>query len=302
MKRPYVRLQLPDKRSVGLYPGDLISRGPTAALHIPDARVSEAHAMISFRNNKLWMLGLRGRIAEDGRHPSPEIELRPGLTIKLGPALRVYVESVVIPRKVLAMRIGARTVALQSRIYSITTEPQLEVVPNNQPDASAQVWCAEGLWFFHPRGAPAVELAAGQTVEVDGVHIIEQSPEGIEETRFDGRDPLMERERGLQLTLNGDLVTIQGGERPLDIAGKPAEVIVELAAYNDIPVHWQLIARAIWKDTEDKALLQGRWSQATRVIRLRLEEHGVRPDLVSKKGKGNWQLVLTPNDQLIDNG
>ena len=59
--RPTTRLQLPSGAMVLLGPGDLIGRSPTAALHIDDPRISEAHSMVSLRGSQLKLLALRGR-------------------------------------------------------------------------------------------------------------------------------------------------------------------------------------------------------------------------------------------------
>jgi len=45
--RAFTRLLLPDDKAVELGHGDIIGRLWSAALSIPDPRVSEAHAMVS---------------------------------------------------------------------------------------------------------------------------------------------------------------------------------------------------------------------------------------------------------------
>ena len=57
--RPTVSLQLPDGSIHELGHGDLIGRLWTAALHLDDGRISEAHAMISLRGSELHLLALR---------------------------------------------------------------------------------------------------------------------------------------------------------------------------------------------------------------------------------------------------
>ncbi len=63
--RAFVRFQLPDGTQRDLYPGDIIGRLWSAALHVDDARVSEAHALVSLRGRELQLLALRGRFAVD---------------------------------------------------------------------------------------------------------------------------------------------------------------------------------------------------------------------------------------------
>ena len=45
----YAQLQIPGTASVIATHGDFVGRLETAAVHLDDARVSEAHAMISLR-------------------------------------------------------------------------------------------------------------------------------------------------------------------------------------------------------------------------------------------------------------
>jgi len=59
--RAFVRLRCTDGSIAELTHGDLIGRLGTAALHFDDARISEAHAMISLRGQELKLLALRGR-------------------------------------------------------------------------------------------------------------------------------------------------------------------------------------------------------------------------------------------------
>lgn len=55
--RAYAKILAPDDTEWLLGPGDRIGRLASAALTIDDARVSEAHAMISLRGGELRLLG-----------------------------------------------------------------------------------------------------------------------------------------------------------------------------------------------------------------------------------------------------
>ncbi len=61
-----VTLQDPDGGAFELAPGDIIGRLDSAAMPLADARVSEAHAMISLREGRLQMIALRGGLALAG--------------------------------------------------------------------------------------------------------------------------------------------------------------------------------------------------------------------------------------------
>jgi pSer/pThr/pTyr-binding forkhead associated (FHA) protein len=45
----FVRIRLPDGTERRVSPSDLVGRLETAALHLDDARISEAHALVSLR-------------------------------------------------------------------------------------------------------------------------------------------------------------------------------------------------------------------------------------------------------------
>ena len=88
--RACVRLRGPDDRWFELVPGDVIGRLASAAMPLDDARVSEAHAMISLREGEIRLIALRGLFAVDG-HPVSEVSLRPGLEILLAQDLAIEV-------------------------------------------------------------------------------------------------------------------------------------------------------------------------------------------------------------------
>ena len=100
--RAFVRIRTPDAQTVVLGPGDIIGRLATAALHLDDGRISEAHAMVSLRGRELKLLALRGLFAVAGK-PIDEIVLREGLAVELARGLEIYVEDVVLPTALLAI-------------------------------------------------------------------------------------------------------------------------------------------------------------------------------------------------------
>lgn len=75
----------------------------TAELHITDARVSEAHAMISLRGRDVRLLALRGRFAMRGTTLS-DVVLQPGMRIALATGLELQIVAVRVPEAVLALR------------------------------------------------------------------------------------------------------------------------------------------------------------------------------------------------------
>ena len=109
--RPHARLRLPDGSLAELGHGDLIGRLSTAALHLDDARISEAHAMVSNRGREMKLLALRGRFMVEGKSAS-DVALRDGMRITLAPGLEIDVVSVTTPSSV--MLVSADGVAPRS--------------------------------------------------------------------------------------------------------------------------------------------------------------------------------------------
>ena len=103
---PFVVLRLPDGSRATLRHGDLVGRLETAALHIADPRISEAHAMVSLRGATLKLLALRGRLAVEG-FAVRDVELVAGLTIALAGEVALVVERVGLPEQILGLAIGS---------------------------------------------------------------------------------------------------------------------------------------------------------------------------------------------------
>ena len=123
MMRAYVRLRLPDGSSSELGHGDLIGRLWSAALSIPDARVSEAHAMVSLRGQELLLLPLRGRFAVDGQRQS-SLVLAAGQRVTLAEGLDLLVEEVSLPAAVFAVEGDGLPRVVVSGVCSLLTRPR----------------------------------------------------------------------------------------------------------------------------------------------------------------------------------
>ena len=79
---PTIVFRLPDGTTAALGHGDVIGRLESAALHLSDPRISEAHAMVSLRGGALKLVALRGRLVVDGA-ALRDVELVPGLVVQL---------------------------------------------------------------------------------------------------------------------------------------------------------------------------------------------------------------------------
>jgi hypothetical protein len=80
--RAFARLSTPDGRLHEVGHGDVIGRLQSSAVPLSDGRISEAHAMISLREQEIRLIALRGGLAVDGL-PQREITLEPGQSIEL---------------------------------------------------------------------------------------------------------------------------------------------------------------------------------------------------------------------------
>lgn len=294
--RPYARFEVPERGAVELGHGDLIGRLWSARLRFDDARISEAHALVSQRGDTLFLLALRGRFAVDGAART-EVELTPGVEIQLARGLSVRVSHVELPDEVLAVdgpELGRRVLRGTT---SVQAGPPVRLRPGMEPDADLWLWCDGPTWRMQPPDGPSVPLLPGMALPVGGLRAVGVS------LRDAASNPTTLRgavEAPMEIVARHDTVHLRrAGEEPVVIDGVPARVLSELALLGR-PVSWELIAGEIWRDTQDRTLLRRRWDMATSRLRRRLESARLRPDLVRVTGTGLVELLLQPGDQVID--
>jgi hypothetical protein len=163
--RASARLRLPSGDVVELLPGDLIGRTSTAALHLDDPRISEAHALLSLRGGELHMLSLRRMIAIDGKAVSSAI-LRTGLVIGLADGVELTVEAVHLPGALPALEAEGAGRRLLTSVASIVVAPTLQILTRYAPSADAHLWLTDGTWRLGVGDAPPRPLEPGDTFEV----------------------------------------------------------------------------------------------------------------------------------------
>ncbi len=164
--RAYVRFRLPSGDSVELGHGDLIGRLWSAALTIRDARVSEAHAMVSLRGQELLLLPLRGRFSTNGQRVS-SLVLAIGQRITLAEALELEVEDVSLPAAVFAVEGEGLARVVVTGVCSLLTRPRPELVPRLVPDAPAYLWGDGEGWCLTVNGTSRT-IQIGDNWELDG--------------------------------------------------------------------------------------------------------------------------------------
>ena len=295
--RAFVRLLLPDGTERTLAPGDLIGRLETAALPLSDARISEAHALVSLRGEDLRLLGLRGRFAMDGT-PMKEVILRPGLLVDLAPGLTLRVLDVALPDEVLALEGDGFPRQVLSGVCSVHLRPEPRIAHRYEAGAAAHIWTVGGSWAMQPAGEPARPLEAGDEFTLGGVSFAAVPVSLLEAaspaTRAGGVRP------PLTIEANFETVNIhQDGLPALSLSGISARILSELVAF-DGPVHWQMIASQIWKDETEKVLLRRKWDVSVARVRRKLRDAGLPPGLLRSARTGHAELALELGDSVVD--
>lgn len=300
MLTPLVRIQeFSSRRSWDLGPGAIIGRMVSAACRLHDARVSEAHALVSLRGRALRLLALRGEVLVDGA-PEDEVELVEGQVLTLG-ATRLTVVEVTVPEDVLALRIDdGEPQELCAGVYTLVTRPAVELVPREDEAAQARVWSTAEGWCLQTPDGKRENIVAGRTWQLDGVRVAAVLI-SVDEA---GRTATVGR-LGLGLTIVARHTTthlLRAGREPVVVDGQPGRVLSELATMG-APVDWTVVATALWPELDprrDRDALRRNWDRVTRRLRLKLREHGVREDLVRADGLGNLELVLQTGDRVRD--
>jgi len=296
--RAIVRIRTPEGQTVALCPGDIIGRLATAALHLDDARISEAHAMVSLRGRDLKLLALRGLFAIDGK-PTDELTLRSGLRFEIARGVVLTIEDVVLPQSLLAVEGDALPRQILSGSCSLLVSPRPALLPRYQGDAAAHIWDNGECWRIQIAGSQPRDLVPGERWELEGRWFrtisvsIERAGQAV--TALDGSiyPPL-------RIIANFDTVHIHMDGKPVvSLDGISARIISELIAIGG-PASWELIAGQIWQDDTDRAQLRRRWDISLARLRRKLREVRVRPDLIRAGGTGQVELFLSRGDLVED--
>jgi hypothetical protein len=142
MTNAHVVLRAPDGTVYRLVPGDLIGRVWTAALTVEDARVSEAHALVSLREGALVLLALRRLLRVEGREVR-QVVLSPGLEVELADGVGLRVDAVELPETVLALEGAGLGRRILAGAAFLRLGPPPELLPRYTPEARAQLWLRE---------------------------------------------------------------------------------------------------------------------------------------------------------------
>jgi len=295
--RPTARFRAPDGRVVELGHGDLVGRLESAALHLDDPRVSEAHAMVSLRGAALKLLALRGRFTVRGKALA-SVDLTPGLVVHLARELPLEVLAVTLPDRVPGIRLAGRSVRVLTGVCSLFGGPKSELRPGFHSGALAHLWMrADGMQLRRP-GVADQTLRPGDSVEVDGVTL------EVVEMALEAEGQYVTTARGavaapLEIVTRYESAHIYREEEPaLVLTGISARILSELASFG-VPVPWSTVACEVWPDEEPEEI-RAKWDVNLGRLRKKLETARIRGDLVFSDGRGNVELRLERDDVVRD--
>jgi hypothetical protein len=300
-----VLLRLPDGSLTTLGPGDIVGRMATAALVLDDARVSEAHALVSFRGAELQLLALRGMFAVNGA-PTSKVTLAPGQRLTFAGGVDLTVESVSLPSSLDALRGDGLSPQVLTGVASLLVGPPPRLVPGSQPDADAWLWSNGEGWRLTLRGGaaagpagPSRDLVPGDTFEVGGRRF-ELTGLRVERAGVDATEAAGRVGEGLQIVAAWDTVQLlRPGHPTVLISGVSARLVSALAEVR-VALSWDALARELWPGDDDRASLRRRLDVALSRLRARLKAAGIRADLVRATGAGHVELILYPGDTVED--
>ena len=294
--RAFVRFRTPSGEVHDLSHGDIIGRLWSAAMHIDDARVSEAHAMVSLRGRELRLLALRGLFALDSQ-PINSLTLQPGQRIALARGVEIVVLDVVLPDVVLAVEGDDLPRQVLSGVCSLLPAPQPQLLPGYR-EGGAILWSTGDRWRLQLPDEPPQDLDIGDTWTLGGRRFravsVNLAVAGQDATRAQGsvREPL-------RIVTFYDTVHIHRDGQPVFLlSGIAARLISALAAV-EVPISWEAVAQEVWGD-QDRNDLRRRWDVAVARLRKKLQLAGIRPDLIRADGCGNFELLRYPDDVLDD--
>jgi hypothetical protein len=300
--QPRVILQVGDGRVVELSHGDLVGRLRVCTLAFNDPRISEAHAMVSLRGDALRLLSLRGRFSVDGVVHA-DVVLSPGQQLSFAPehagACTAEVLEVVLPDAVLGLSGAGIPVQALLGTTSIVTAPVPSLRSGVVPEAAGWLSFLDDSWWLQRRGdAAPVAVVPDEAFDIDGLRVV---PLLLPLT--DANTPATHLHivaQPLKIVARFHSVhVVREGEAPLLLDGVAARIVSELVLLGG-PTAWDVVARDIWKDAPALPVLRGRWDAQLSRLRSRLRAAGIRPDLVRSDRHGFVELVLHPDDVVVD--
>lgn len=296
---PAVQFELADRTIVRLIPGDVIGRMARAALIVNDPRISEAHAFVSFRRGEFYLLSLRRMLLVNGK-PVAEILLAINTVVELAEGVSLRVVALEKPATVLAIASDALGVRALGDVTSLQAGPPPRISSRFIGDADVVIWSSQpDAWLVRARNRPAKALNLHDTFDVGGTQFTVVAaplatftlPATIRDQRLETPLHFIVYFESIEIHRPNQATVIFGG-----VGGR---IFSELMAFSG-PVNWDVIAREVWGDSGDIVDLRHRWDVALGRLRAKLREADLRSDLIRADGRGQVQLVLHKDDQVVE--
>lgn len=305
--RAYTRLRAPDGARYELVHGDLIGRLQSAAMCLDDARISEAHAMISLREQELKLIALRGAFAVNGR-PLNDVTLKEGMEIVLARGYAIEVEEVSLPKSVMGIEgpgIPRQALPSVASLFITGESPgrllgqDARVVSGYSEGAAAWIWFTGESWRLRIGQEPVRTVSPGEQFSLNGALIswveIPLAAAGLAPTRVQGGV-----DAPLKLEAHFDTVHLhREGHAAVVLGGVPARIVSELVALKG-PAHWTVLAGLLWPKESDLEAVRSRFDVNLSRLRRKLREAHIRTDLIHSDGSGQIGLLLYPHDIVED--
>ncbi len=296
---------------VELPPESVIGRMSTAELRIDDPRISEAHALISLRGAELRLLALRGRLSVDGK-PATDVKLAPGVRVVLAGFYPLLVRAVRLPDTVPAVLGPAPTDAPFPALGVVAFFPGTPSPLRHgfDPTAAAHLWIADDgatLRLNEPITLEDPAPSHDRILDFDDQFTVAGHTYTLTTTELGalGIDATVDTghlDAALTIHLRYDTARVVGAHgRTCTLDGLRARTLAELHAIGQ-PVSWQELTRLLWDPSESltEPQMRQRWDQLLTRIRTKLRESGIRSDLIRSVRPGLVELVLGPDDVVID--
>lgn len=298
MSRPTVTFRTPDDGLATLSPGDILGRMWGAALRLDHPRVSEAHAMVSLRGDTLQLLRLRGGLWVDDRQLT-EVELAPGMRVRLTQELSLDVVDVDLPEDVLVLQVdGGPEVPLTGSVYALHTADGEAVCARYVAGAGAYLWSTSSGMALALAGQPAALLEPGREWALGphryAVHARAAGAVGALATELGGNEPM-------RIVARYDVVHIhREGRPPVELVGVAARIVSELVAVGGVESCDAVAMEVCGAGNPDPGQLRKRLDKNLWTLRRKLAAARIRPDLVRTTGTGHLELVLYEGDRAVD--
>lgn len=297
------RMTTQDGRVHSIAPGGIVGRSPAAALHIPDPRVSEAHALLSLREGGLRLLALRRRLTLNDAVVE-EVVLEEGQVIGIAADVTVEVLELILPDEVLALegdglprQFLPDVAAFDAGLRSGTEQPRLKA--GYAADADLLFWRVGDEVIVRARGE-ADRPAKGGDAWTFGARTVRLVALPLAALRSESTLPGGDRKDALRIVARWETVHVQrGAVTVLVFDGVQARIVSELARMR-VPVHWATLAAEVWPDSRDLSSLRGRLDVALTRLRKKLREAGLPPTFVRTNGCGQLELMLASDDVIVD--